>query len=533
MTPTDIPPLAVDLLRRFPWMVNAIWVLIALVAIITLVLAFTIVLIPIGAAIIYGLYQLYLRVKAWADQLNQVDTIRPENQTLESVDRLPKSPDFMLTPPGDTFKPAVGSSDSVESLRFKDAMRDINALMEATISTGKEIPLKPINLTAINNQVLVAIHPDHTIPTRLLKSISVPNYLVEALQFPLSQVFQELLAYPKINAPMYKPLVDISSELFLPNIQLIEHNSITLLETNQKFIEAYMVGVNHEFAREILWREYPSTLRGSYFRQFWDVSSFFSGIAPNDPQREQKLKALQERLYDIPEIHTWPVKSELGDHDNREVGGSKEDELVLVIRGELLKKYPTAVVYAHRAKWQPKSNTDPTPDNTKERVLDPPFETMGDNPSRDFVKTPLYEAKVDPDIYFFGFDLTAEKAIGGTGEKPTDDPGWFFVIKERPGEPHFGLDIDQDPNKPPPTLNIWNDLSWEHVAPSGNFIEINNAFTLTDPTGNPELVEKVTQYGDDKHIQWNPNTNAADLAYVLFQVPVLVAIHASEMLRRK
>ena len=227
MTPTDIPPLAVEWLRRFPWLVYVPLVLIALVALITVLLAFTVICIPIGVVIIYGLYQLYLRVKAWADRLNQVDAIRPENQTLESVDRLPKSPDFVLTAPGDTFKPTVGGSDSLEATRFKDALRDTNALMEATINTGKEIPLKAINLTAINNQVLTAIHPDHTIPTRLLNSISVPNYLQEALQFPLSQVFQELLAYPKIDVPMYKPLVDISSELFLPNIQLIEHNSIT------------------------------------------------------------------------------------------------------------------------------------------------------------------------------------------------------------------------------------------------------------------------------------------------------------------
>jgi hypothetical protein len=536
MTPTDIPPLAVDLLRRFPWLVNAIWVLIIAVAVITLVLAFTIIFIFIGLAIIYGLYQLYLRVKAWGDQLGQVDSMRPENQTLESVDRLPKSPDFVLSNFGETFKPTVGGSDSVEATHFKDALRDNNALMEATINTGKEISRKAINLTAVNNQVFTAIHPDTTIPTRLLNAISVPNYLAEALQFPLSQVFQELLAYPKIDVPMYKPLVDISSELFLPNIQLIEHNSITLLETNQKFIEAYMVGVNHEFAREILWREYPSTLRGSYFRQFWDVSSFFSGIADNDPQRKQKLEALHQQLYDIPEIHTWPIPSVLGDHDNRQVGSStNKDEIVLVIRGELLKKYPTAVVYAHRAKWQPKSKTDPTPDNTKERILDPDFETMGDNPSRDFVKSPLYEAKVDPDIYFFGFDLTAEKAIGGTGENPTDDPGWFFVIKERPGEPRFGFDVDQEPDQPPPTLNVWNDLTWEHVAPTGEFIDTNQNFHLTDPTSNAELEEKVTQYGDDNKIFWDNmhNTNAAELAYILFQVPVLVAIHASEMLRRK
>ncbi|MFT3901538.1 MAG: hypothetical protein QM727_00020 [Niabella sp.] len=26
------------------------------------------------------------------------------------------------------------------------------------------------------------------------------------------------------------------------------------METNQKFIESYMVGLNHEFSRELLWR---------------------------------------------------------------------------------------------------------------------------------------------------------------------------------------------------------------------------------------------------------------------------------------
>lgn len=30
--------------------------------------------------------------------------------------------------------------------------------------------------------------------------------------------------------------------------------------------KSYMVGLNHEFARELLWREYPTDQRGSYFR---------------------------------------------------------------------------------------------------------------------------------------------------------------------------------------------------------------------------------------------------------------------------
>jgi hypothetical protein len=70
------------------------------------------------------------------------------------------------------------------------------------------------------------------------------------------------------------------------------------------------------------------------------------------------------------------------------------------------------------------------------------------NPPLSKVKTPLFEAKVEPDIYFFGFDLDDEEARGELNPTLlTDNPGWFFVIKERPGEPRFGLDIEKAKNE--------------------------------------------------------------------------------------
>lgn len=33
---------------------------------------------------------------------------------------------------------------------------------------------------------------------------------------------------------------------------------------------------HQRLAHESLWREYPTDQRGSYFRQFWDVSGFFN-----------------------------------------------------------------------------------------------------------------------------------------------------------------------------------------------------------------------------------------------------------------
>jgi len=43
-------------------------------------------------------------------------------------------------------------------------------------------------------------------------------------------------------------------------------------------------------------------------------------------------------------------------------------------------------------------------------------------------------------------------------------------------------------------------------------------------------VEKTDQYAEDRALTWNAQINAADVAYILYQAPVLVAVHAREML---
>jgi hypothetical protein len=296
-----------------------------------------------------------------------------------------------------------------------------------------------------------------------------------------------------------------------------------------------MVGINHEMARELLWREYPTDQRGSYFRQFWDVSGYL-------PEAGEDPANIGEKLKDIPELHRWGATSELGKHDHREAGGTQKDEVVLVIRGELLKKYPTAVIYAHLAKWRMKKNPDgpgEVIDNSRERDLADIPPGQEDAPPRSIVKTPLYSAKIEPDIYFFGFDLDIPTAKGSDGSHSGDEnkPGWFFVIKERPGEPRFGLDV----GGPNAVKHTWNDLAWEDVtpaAPEGSFLQITNATTpigLTQPTDTTEaeFEEELEQLGDDQQIAWRKETDSADLAYVLYQMPVMVAVHANEMLTIK
>jgi hypothetical protein len=211
--------------------------------------------------------------------------------------------------------------------------------------------------------------------------------------------------------------------------------------------------------------------------------------------------------------------------------GASKEELVLTIRGEILKKYPNAVIYAHRAEWQRKTDGSGMIDPEQERLLVGLTAAEEDNPPKAKVRTPLYEAKVEPDIFFLGFDLTDEEVKGGTGENPGDDPGWFFVIKERPGEPRFGFDIGaSDPNK----IHVWNDLGWDNVQPgaAGSFVVIDNAMNAFEVKPPPSAGDaKQEQHADDVAIKWNKDMNSADVAYVLYQAPVLVAVHGAEMLR--
>ena len=545
VTPANIPPWLADLLKRYPSLPWLVLILAAIILVILLLVAPIGVALALGAAVIGAAVYLYRRLSEWQRALAGAESITPAHQKPESIDTWPPSPGFQVSTGGVVVPPGSGGTDSAEAVRFKTALKDVYSMVQQSLAASVPIVKPALNLAATSGRVFEALNPDITIPKWTWASVTIPPRIKDQLE----ERFVEAMAYPEIDLPMYKPLVDRSSELFLPNIQHIAQNSISLLETNQPFIEAYMVGLNHEFARELLWREYPTDQRGSYFRQFWEARAYH-----DDANRSPE--ALKEKLRDIPPIHLWSKFSKLGDHDHREVPGENEEEVVLVIRGELLKRYPNAVIYAQRAAWRNSAgelilapNASNTIDPAKERDLRPLSAAEQANPPRTILKTPLYEAKVDPDIHFFGFDLTACEAQGGTGKPDVaveakcaeegitwDDPGWFFVIKERPGEPRFGLDIGDEPGIDSQNrVEVWNDLRWADVKPAvaeGGYLQITaqtETITATQPL-EADDPEKTDQKNEDTNITWSKDMSSAELAYVLYQVPVLVAVHASEML---
>jgi hypothetical protein len=456
----------------------------------------------IGAVAGYGYASVYAETLKRSDRAVAEILLDPTKQS-EAIASIPPQPNFALTisdelnPPPATLTSA--GNDSVEAKNYRAALADRVRRMAITVP---QKVLQPFDLANAHGKVSVALNPRLSFPRRLSATVRVPNYIkldVPELMFPA-------MAYPDIIDPMYKPLADISQDLILPNVKLIPPNTISLLKTNQKFIESYLVGLNHEMGHELLWREYPTDERGSYFRQFWDVNGI---IRPKSAEvaaahTAVQIAALNAKLAedhkDIKPIDTWKRASTLDSHNNRSSTGATS-QVVLVIRGDLLKRYPNTLIFAQKAipgnplLIDPQIDTDLTPAE---------FDTE--------LMFPLYKGDLPPDIKFFGFDMTIEQA---KGTEPlgdfTDKLGWFFVIQEVPGEPRFGMDLSFDPG----TDGLsWDDLAWDKFGAEISFIKKDVKPNLGLPVADQNM--------------WG--VDSAKMAFILFQKPSMVAVHASEML---
>lgn len=414
------------------------------------------------------------------------------------MDQIPPRPNFVLTefeaPLPDSR--SSGNADSLEAANFRVALKDAyNVYQSPPPSPPVRLPLDMNNAVA---KLRKSLDPAVAIPKRAEFMLKIPVKIKDSYLRPHKTPVL-VMAHPVFSEPMYRPLRDISSELLVPNLNLISNNTISLMVTNQRFIESYLVGLNHEMGCELLWREFPTDQRGSYFRQFWDV-----GDAVNR-NFNKTLAQIEEELLDITKLHTWDRGTALGDHENRPLpdgAEAGEARLVLVVRGDLLKKYPTAVIYAQQAKW--------SKDNQGRDIRE-----LDDSNPDQTIKNPIFKAEIEPDIRFLGFDLTVTVAKGNP-DPVAADPGWFFVIQERPGEPRFGLDNLSDDS--PETATNWDELAWEHLEnfASLGFVDFNAPIRASITTA-PDL-----------QFQWG--RNAADMAYILYQVPVMVAFHGADML---
>jgi hypothetical protein len=288
--------------------------------------------------------------------------------------------------------------------------------------------------------------------------------------------------YPEFHRAMYSFLRDLSQEYILPGLENIPENTVGLLKTNRRFMEAFMIGLNHEFASELRWREFPTDMRGSYFRKFWDTSIYsadqqekllfrssaigqdlFIQIQDQFPTRfdtwdkieatytngdpevdEQQVaqayeKAIENWLLtreeekDIERPSSWTTASRLGSHPVTAPNANKysADQVVVLVRGDLLRKFSNTLIYLVNKT----GDTPPAPD-------------YGTTAPRIF---PVFEGALLPDITFLGFPI---------GEAAAGD--YFIVFEERMTDLRYGLD-ETDETDPVILQNLTlDDLSWQH-----------------------------------------------------------------------
>lgn len=388
--------------------------------------------------------------------------------------------------------------EAAATARFQDALADLVGEVNAAPAPGPRWQVA--DLSAISARLVEKMNPRLTIPAAIQHRLTLGGWVT--WQYGQADPLEPIMAAPHIETPMYEPLRDLSQEWLMPGVGTIPGDTATLVVTNPRFIEAYMAGLTHEMARELLYHEYPTDQQGTYFRQFWDVRGMVSSSgAPPDP----------ESMRDITPIHSWPAGSELGSHSGRNPV-PQEGHLVLLIKGEVLRRYPTTMVYAIRTAL----------DDSGRRVLS------------DEHAYPVFEGHLEPDISFFGFDLLPSDVIGEE-DPDAEEQGWYFVLQEQPTEPVFGLDADNEDyaGKPPK----WNDLNWSHLANDASGLNSLRYIDLDAPL--PDTTAVAADPGDPPlawHAESGPGAtgaNGSDLAYITLQRPFRVAIHGSDMLPRE
>ena len=228
---------------------------------------------------------------------------------------------------------------------------------------------------------------------------------------------------------------------------------------------------------------------------------------------------LAEDLKDIPPMHQLDDAIPRWARTTIETQQGDAQQVVLVIRGDLLKRYPNTFIYAQKAAWGTGSRGEPPRAQRRDR-RDFRDESAGPAPAVSALqgarrrRTSTSSASISRS--------TRCAAIRGStrprrrARSVGDNIGWFFVLQEAVGEPRFGLDVDVPVE---PSAEKWDNLAWANVDLSRRAGSRRVEGIRVD-AGRP--MQRASQWG----------SHAADMAYVLYQDPVMVgrarAQHARE-----
>lgn len=226
-----------------------------------------------------------------------------------------------------------------------------------------------------------------------------------------------------LDFPTWELLRQYDKEWLLPGVGALEKDTITALQTNPPFIDAYMVGINSQFLGEMRWRDLAVDRTSTPLRMFWGQLNY----------------ATQARQADIEPLAEWAKAPEnpLGDLTHQTIapsdaGNSSGSRLIIVFRSDLFRRYPSTLVYLVKSK-PPEEDPDESYLDTLLKKTPELTHTVDGRASREFFG-PIFVGTITPEITFFAFDVTPE----------TLDQYWL-VLDEPPAELRFRNDAKSRP----------------------------------------------------------------------------------------
>ena len=165
--------------------------------------------------------------------------------------------------------------------------------------------------------------------------------------------------------------------------------------------------------------------------------------------------------------------------NNKRRSADGKPRIVLVIRGELLKRYPDTIIYAQQARWgdAPKHQNHLTlydesgKAGHRQRRPTLTFDTRCSGPR--WSRTSISSVSTCCSTRCAATPRWRRRPPPRLASIPTR-LGWFFVLQEVVGEPRFGLDEHAVTTSEAPLA--WDSLSWENLGTKVQIIKPGTPF---------------------------------------------------------
>ena len=272
---------------------------------------------------------------------------------------------------------------------------DVSVVVDSIRTKPPRRPCRPVDLDGLAIDLRNAIdptRPDGWIRRRVLDTIQgLPNNSTQPVESCTS-----------VNLPAWRFLRDIAPDLLLPGVDQLTRDRVYAFESNPSFVDAFLLGLNHQTLAELRWRNLRIASACTPLRVFWGRVAAGGG-APED---------------DIRSVGLWPDNSAMGTQEHRPSQVTPQN-LILVFRTDLFRRYPDTIVSAIRA--------------SLDQNGEPDFDQAAAPDGSEAREWPVFQGSIGEDVIFFGFPFT-----------PQEGQGMWFLLEQPPPGYRFRSDLAVD-----------------------------------------------------------------------------------------